>query len=91
MVTVTDRAKEQLKETLLAHVKDDPEIGLRLTQESPDLFRLEPDREVEGDNVIEHDGYKVLLVGPKLATIVEEFTIDVQDTVEGPNLVVRKE
>jgi len=90
LLTVTDSAKEQLKETLLGNT-DDPEIGIRLRLGPGRQFGLVLDREAEGDQIVEHDGLKVLLVGQELATILELVTLDVQDTPDGPKLIVVKE
>jgi Fe-S cluster assembly iron-binding protein IscA len=87
MLTVTDRAKQLLKETLTVY-GDDPEVCLRLSVKSPGRFGLGLDSEVEGDQVVEHEGKKVLLVAPELAPMVERVTLDVQDTSDGPKLVV---
>ena len=51
---------------------------------------LVPDREAEGDQVVEHKGVKVLLVASELAPAVDGITLDVQDTAEGQKLVVSK-
>lgn len=92
MLTVTESAKELLTETLLANT-DDPEISLRLTLltlEPPGQLGLVLDREAEGDQVVEHEGAKVLLVASELAAVMDGITLDVQDTADGPKLVVSK-
>jgi len=90
MLTVTEGAKKLLKETLLAH-SDDPEAGLRLSMQPPGQFGVVLDSEAEGDQVVEHEGSKVLLVASELAPVVDGITLDVQDTADGPQLVVLKE
>jgi hypothetical protein len=55
------------------------------------VFGIVLDREAEGDQVVEHEGAKVLLVASELAPVVEVVTLDVQDTTEGSKLVIRKE
>lgn len=89
MLTVTDSAKQELKKTLLAHT-DDPEVSLRLELKSPGEFGLLLGKEAEGDQVVEYEGTKVLLVASELAPVVEGITFDVQDTADGPKLVVSK-
>ena len=90
MLTVTENAKEELKRTLLAHT-DDPEKALRLKLKELGQLGLVLGREAEGDCVIEQDGFKVLLVGSDIAELVEDVTIDVRDTPDGPKLsVLRK-
>lgn len=90
MLTVTENAKQLLKETLLAHT-DDPESGLRLTLDPPGRLGLVLSTEGYGDQVVEHEGAKVLLVAPELAPVVDGITLDVQDTADGPKLVITKE
>ena len=87
MLTVTDSAKQLLKETLSAHT-DDPEIGLRLELKPPRQLGIVLDREAEGDQVVEHEGAKVLLVASELAPAVDGVTLDIQDTADGPKLAV---
>jgi Fe-S cluster assembly iron-binding protein IscA len=90
MLTVTEDAKQYLKDTLLAHT-DDTEMGLRLVLESAGRLGLVLDREGVGDQIVEHEGAKVLLVEPELAPVVDGITLDVQDTANGTKLVVTKE
>jgi len=90
MLTVTDSAKQELKRMLLAHT-DDPEVSLRLELKSPGEFGLVLGKEAEGDQVVEDEGTKVLLVASELAPVVEGVTLDVQDTADGPKLAISKE
>jgi Fe-S cluster assembly iron-binding protein IscA len=90
MLTVTEKAKRHLKEMLLAHC-DDPKIGLRLKVEPPRQFGLILDSAGVSDHVVEHEGSKVLLVGPELLTLLDETTIDTTDTPEGTKLMISKE
>lgn len=89
MLTVTENAKQLLKETLREH-SEDPEIGIRLSVKEGGQFGIVLDRESEGDQVVEHDGDKVLLVTPGLSTILDGKTLDVQDTEEGQKLFLSK-
>ena len=91
MLTVTEDAKQILKEKLLANT-DDPELILRLKgSESGRQLGLVLDREAPGDYVVEHEGAKVLLIGEELADVVDELTLTTEDTPEGPKLVIRRE
>lgn len=85
MLKVTDGAKQELKKTLSAHT-DDPEVSLRLELKPPNQFGLALGKEAEGDQVIEHEEAKVLLVASELAPAVDGVTLDVQDTADGPKL-----
>jgi Fe-S cluster assembly iron-binding protein IscA len=89
MLIVTEGAKQLLKETLREHSQD-PETGIRLAVKEGGQFGITLDSESEGDQVVEHDGDKVLLVAPGLSTILEGKTLDVQDTEEGPKLFLSK-
>lgn len=66
MLVVTERAKQELKSILSANV-DNPEAALRLTTRGPGQLGLGIDMEAPGDQIVEHEGSKVLLVGPELA------------------------
>jgi Fe-S cluster assembly iron-binding protein IscA len=89
MLTVTEGAKQLLKEMRRVH-SDDPEACLRLSVDSDGQFGLALDSALEEDQVVEHEGAKVLLVTPGLATALEGNTLDVQDTADGPKLVISK-
>ena len=87
MLGVTERARQELKRILSDNV-DDPQAGLRLSASSPGKFGLHIDIEVPGDQVVEHDGSKVLLVEEGLVASLEGVTLDVEDTPEGPKLTL---
>lgn len=89
MVTVTDNARKHLKKTLLAH-SSDPNVGIRLELKPPGQLGLVLSEEVEGDQVVEEEGSKVLLVGSETAEMLEGVTIDVQDAPDGLKLVALK-
>jgi Fe-S cluster assembly iron-binding protein IscA len=90
MLTVTESAKQLLKQTLREH-SDDPETGIRLSVKEGGQFGIVLDGESKGDQVVEYEGDKVLLVSPGLATALEGSKIDVQDSAEGPKLFISKE
>ena len=93
MLTVTEEAKQILKEKLLANT-DDPELGLRLKEgkEGPrGQLGLVLDKEAPDDYVVEHEETRVLLIGKELADVVDELTLGTEDTPEGPKLVIRRE
>ena len=89
MIGVTDRAKQELKK-LLANNVDNPLAGLRLTTNESQQLGLGIDIEREDDQVVEHDGSKVLIVEKELADSLIEVSLDVEDTPEGPKLVIAK-
>jgi len=88
MLNVTDDAKQRLKEQLESHTED-PRVGARLVVQTNGKYDLVADRETPGDQVVEYDGLKVLLVGQEAATHVDGKTLDLQDTVHGQKLVIR--
>jgi Fe-S cluster assembly iron-binding protein IscA len=90
MLTVTENARQHLKDMLLSH-SDDPEIGLRLTVDPPREFGLVLDSEGVGDQVVEHEGFKVLIVAPDLASTLNEVVVDIKETPEGSKLVISKD
>jgi len=90
MLTVTEEAKQILKEKLLDST-DDSEMCLRLKGGPGGQLGLVLDKETPDDYVVEHEEAKVLLIGEELADVVDELTLTTEDTPEGPKLVIRKE
>jgi len=90
MLAVTERAKQELKKILAAHV-DYPMAGLRLSKSESDRFALNIDVEEPGDQVVKYEGSKVLLVDKELASALQRTTIDIEDTPEGPRLTAFEE
>jgi Fe-S cluster assembly iron-binding protein IscA len=90
MLTVTDAAKDKLMETLLANT-DDREAGLRLMMKKPGQLGLVLDRESAGDTIIEHEGLKLLLVEHKVVELLQEATLDIQETADGSRLTLFQE
>ena len=89
MIGVTERAKKELKRILMDNV-DNPQAGLRLISDESGQLGLSIDIETKDDQVVEHDNAKVLIVENNLADSLNEVTIDVEDTSEGPKLVIAK-
>jgi len=88
MVTVTERAKEKLKEMLESET-DDPSIGLRLATASSGQFGIFPDRGRDDDQIVEHEGSAVLLVGQEMAQAIGDATIDYDERQPDPQLVMK--
>jgi Fe-S cluster assembly iron-binding protein IscA len=89
MVNVTDRAKNALKDALSRSI-DEAGVGLRVEISRDGAFALYPDREKAGDQVVEHQGSVLLLIGEEAARPLEGATIDFTETAKGPQLVVTK-
>jgi Fe-S cluster assembly iron-binding protein IscA len=89
MVNVTDRAKVVLKSALTRSV-DGAGIGLRVEISEQGACALFPDREKAGDQIVEHEGNVLLLIGEEVSEPLEGATIDLAETPEGARLVVTK-
>jgi Fe-S cluster assembly iron-binding protein IscA len=84
MLTVTENARTVLKE-ILENAEAQPEQSLRLIEEEGN-YGLALDTKQEGDQVVEHEGTTVLLVGAEIKTELEDIVLDLQDTPGGPRL-----
>ena len=89
MIDFSERAKQELKRILGDKVSNS-QGSLRLLVSSPGEFGLSPDTEMPGDQVVKHEGVKVLLVEEGLAKSLDGMTFDVEDTPEGPKLTIVK-
>ena len=87
MIEITERAKQELKRLHNANI-DWPGAFLRLMDRGQGNLGLGIDLEATGDKSVEYDGTKVLIVDSKLATEVNEITLDVNDTLDGAELVI---
>lgn len=87
MLNVTEKATAALSEALEANREDDSDV-LRLTQAAEGMG-LSIDKEQDGDQVVEHDERKVLVIEPKVSDALDGATIDIVDTPEGQRLVLQ--
>lgn len=87
MVSVTERAKQELKRLLSQNV-DWPQARLRIIDRGEGIIGLGIDIEAPGDQIVECDGKRVLICEPALAARLKEITIDIDDTLEGAELVI---
>ena len=87
MLTVTESAKELLKDMLAPH-RDDPDFGVRLILKPQRQFGLVTGRKSPGDYVVEHEGLTVLIVGQELSDDVDGLTLDTEQTPDGARLVI---
>jgi len=88
MIAVTERAKEELK-TMLIATEAGPEKGLRLLPRPDGLFMLTLDSKLPGDQVVEYQGFQVLLVGIEYSKLLDGKTLECQDTEYDTALFVR--
>lgn len=87
MISVTENAKRVLKTMLMAK-EADPEKGLRLLPSSKGEFVLALDTELAGDQVVEYEGSKVLLVGIEYFKLLNGKIVDCRDTEDRTELFV---
>jgi Fe-S cluster assembly iron-binding protein IscA len=87
MIAVTDRAKQELKRILYDKV-DMPQARLRLTTGNGGELGLGIDIELPGDQIVEYMGSRLLVVEPGLAVNLRGIILDVDDTPQGPQLVI---
>jgi Fe-S cluster assembly iron-binding protein IscA len=90
MFNVTERARAKLKE-LLKSGSDDESVSLRLGKTTSGALGIFPDSERPDDEVVEHEGATVLLVGREIAENVEGTTIDYEEGGASPGLVIKKD
>jgi len=88
VITVTEHAKEELKDILIAN-RAAPEEGLRLLPSPDGRLVLTIDTQLSGDQVVEYEGYKVLLVSIEYFKTFNGETVDCDDTEDGAVLFVR--
>lgn len=89
MVKVTDRAKAVLK-SALARTGEEPGTALRVEMSEEGSYGLFPDRKKAGDQVVDHDGDALLLIGQEDAEPLDGATIDLADTPDGARLVLTR-
>jgi Fe-S cluster assembly iron-binding protein IscA len=91
MLTVSALAAEKLKEAIQAQTTD-PEVAIRLIPSPlmPNRIEMALDKEKEGDQVVESEGAKILLVSPELAPVLDGMVIDCQETSQGVRFTMSK-
>lgn len=89
MIHITERAERELKKIVLLFENADLlEARLRLMDRGKGDLGIVADIETAEDRTVEYGGTKVLVIEPELANNIQEVTIDVDDTPDGPELVV---
>ena len=91
MLTVTPLAAEKLKEAIQAQTTD-PEVCIRLipSPSKPNQLEMTLDKERKGDQVVESEGVKILLLSSELAPVLEGMVIDCQETPQGMHFTISK-
>jgi Fe-S cluster assembly iron-binding protein IscA len=88
MIHVTEKAGQALLESLQANTSEETQ-GLRLTHVAGQGYGLALDTERAGDQVVQHQGRKVLLVAETVAEQLEDAILDAVDSPEGPRLSIQ--
>jgi Fe-S cluster assembly iron-binding protein IscA len=82
MIMVTERAKTYLRESVLTKIQaKTPGVSARLAQTEAGTLSVFPDKKMEGDQVVEHQGAVILLIDGALSARLTGATID---CVESP-------
>lgn len=97
MINVTPEAKDVLHD-MLQQSTDDEELGIRLVPAVPPegegggqvALGMTLDRSGEGDQIVEHNGRKVLILDPTMSQLLEGDTIETVDTPEGKRLALNR-
>jgi Fe-S cluster assembly iron-binding protein IscA len=90
MLNVTGRARAKLKE-LLTTESLEQSVSLRLGKTASGELGVFADRERPDDQVVEHEGTAVLLIGREIAENVDGTTIDFEEGEPAPGLVITKD
>lgn len=87
MILVTESAKEELKR-MSAELLDQEGSTLRLVANQEGQLGLVADNERDGDQLVEHQGGTILVVGRELSLALEGLGLDCQDSGDGPHLIL---
>jgi Fe-S cluster assembly iron-binding protein IscA len=87
MIQITEQAKQELKRLYDTKV-DWSGAFLRLMDRGQGKLGLGIDIEAQGDQAMEYEGTKVLIVEPELASKLEKVTLDIDATPTGPELII---
>jgi len=87
MIHVTECAKQELWKLLTSKV-DWPGARLRLVDRGEGKLGLGIDIEAPGDQVIEYEGNRILIVESELASNLKGITLDVDNSPQGAELVL---
>lgn len=89
MLTLTALAAGKLKEAIQAETTD-PEVCIRIipSPSRPNELEMTLDKENEGDQVVESEGVRILLLGPDLAVALGGMVIDWQETPQGGGFTI---
>ena len=86
MLTVTDKAAQYLRESLIRKEEGAPE-ALRIVQ-TEDAYQLTLDNTKDGDHVFEQDGRNYLLLDSGVGEALSDATLDVHESPQGLSLTL---
>ena len=86
MLTITQPAYERLSEMLSDRPED---VAVRIFLDEG-RARIRPDRKRSGDKVLKHDGRTVLLFDKQAARHLDERTLGIRQTENGPRLRLQR-
>ena len=91
MLTVTALAGEKMREAIQAKTTD-PEMGFRLIPypSKPNQWKMVWDKEMEGDQVVESEGVKILFLSPEVVPLLKGMVIDYPETSQGGGFTISK-
>ena len=75
MISVTEKARDRMKNILDSTVNN-PLVGLRLEVNDSDEYVLGTDVEKPGDEVVKHEGSKILFIGKDKVDSFDGYIID---------------
>jgi Fe-S cluster assembly iron-binding protein IscA len=86
MLTVTDKAAQYLRESLVRKEQGAPE-ALRIVQ-TEDAYQLTLDNPKDGDQVFEQEGQNYLLLDEHTGEALSDATLDVHESPHGLSLTL---
>jgi Fe-S cluster assembly iron-binding protein IscA len=91
MVTVTASAAEKIRVDLQAAATE-PDVAIRLIPSPtvPNQIQMVLDKEKEGDQVVESEGVKILLLDSEIAPALEGMVIDYEESSQGAKFTLSK-
>jgi Fe-S cluster assembly iron-binding protein IscA len=87
MLNITENAKRELKRILDTSVEM-PQARLRLCDRGGGELGLGIDIEFAEDRVVEYEGSRILVIESRLASKLDDITLDIDETSAGPELVI---
>ena len=89
MLMVTENARRHLKRLLMNNTSD-PNLGTTLKADKGMQLGVLIDRKADDDYVVEHEGMKVLMIGPELFPLVDGLTLDTERNDSVASLIITK-